>query len=244
MKAGRKILRGSVVAFAIGAALLVAIVAVFAIRPAGDPKVTIGANDEVYYYRRATSADALALGQALQKIGFLNDRGTSVLLWKGSGRTVVSFVLNQGAWNHPDAVANFGEIGRRVAPAVGGFPIKVCLLDAARVVRKELAVGKAAIGARDVVYYFGSATQEDAAALGQALQAAGYFADAGLVVGLMKDGGTTVSFVVQEGIWEQPAAVATLQRLVRQVASSVGGLPITLRLLNAQMETKAEAAVQ
>jgi hypothetical protein len=232
-------------AFAIGIAVLVAIVAgEIWVRRAGDPKVIIGTNDEVYYYRRATKEDALALGQALRKTGFLNDRGTSVLLWQGSGRSVISFVLNDGAWDHPDAVSNFAEIARRVAPSVGGFPLKVALVDSARVVRKEFTVGRVTIGARDAVYYFGSATEDDAKALGQALRAAGYLEDLGVSAILLKGDRTAVSFVVQEGIWDRPETVAALERLVRQVAPSIGGLPIELRLLDPQMETRKRVAVQ
>jgi hypothetical protein len=233
------------VAFGIGLAVLLTIAAgEMWVRRTREHKVMVGTNDEIYYYRRATKEDAIALGQALRKIGFLNDRGTSVLLWQGSGRTVISFVLNAGAWDHPDAVSNFAEIGRRIAPAVGGFPLKVCLVDATRAVRKELTVGKATIGARDTIYYFGSATEADAKALGQALQAAGYFEDLGVTVMLLKSGGTAVSFVVQEGLWEQPATATALEGLVRRVAPSIGGLPVELRLLDPRMETRRRVAVR
>jgi hypothetical protein len=232
-------------AFGIGLAVLLTIAAgEMWVRRTRDLKVIVGTNDEIYYYRRATKEDAIALGQALRKIGFLNGRGTSVLLWQGSGRTVISFVLNDGAWNHPDAVFNFAEIGRRAAPAVGGFPIQVRLVDSARVVRKELTVGKATIGARDTVYYFGSATEADAKALGQALQAAGYLEDLGVTVMLLKGDGTAVSFVVQEGLWEQPETAAALEGLVRRVAPSIGGLPIELRVLDPRMETRRKLAIQ
>jgi hypothetical protein len=232
-------------AFGVGLAVLLTIGAgEMWVRRTREHKVIVGTNDEIYYYRRATKEDAIALGQALRKIGFLNNRGTSVLLWQGSGRTVISFVLNDGAWDHPDAVSNFAEIARRVAPAVGGFPLKVCLVDSARVVRKELMVGKATIGARDTIYYFGSATEADANALGHALQAAGYFEDLGVTVMLLKGGGTAVSFVVQEGLWERPETAAALEGLVRRVAPSIGGLPIELRLLDPRMETRERVTIR
>jgi hypothetical protein len=69
-------------------------------------------------------------GKALEGTGFFNDRGTSVLLWMGGGPTVVSFVVDEGAWDHPHVVSNFTEIGRRIAMSVGGFPIQVHLVDA------------------------------------------------------------------------------------------------------------------
>jgi hypothetical protein len=227
----------------VGAALLATIVG-GEIALHREPKVVVGKNDEVYYYRRATREDALALGKALQGTGFFNDRGTSVLLWMGGGPTVVSFVVDTGAWDHPQVVSNFTEIGRRIAMSVGGFPIQVHLVDAGRVVRRKMNVGKLAIGANDAVYYFGDATNSDASALGEALRAAGYFTDKGATVALLKGEGAVISFVVQEGLWNQPAVTATLERLVRQIAPSVGGLPIELRLLDGNMDIKQRVAVR
>jgi len=209
-----------------------------------SPKVTIGKNDEVYYYRRATKEDALALGQALQRIGFFTERGTSVLLWMGGGPTVVSIGMNDGAWDHPHVISNFTEIGRRIATTVGGFPIQMQLIDAARNVHRKMTVGKAMVGAKDIVYYFGDATPVDARTLGEALRSAGYFADRGATVALLKGEGTVISFVVQDGLWDQPAVTATLDRLVRQIAPSIGGLPVELRLLDGNMDIKQSITVQ
>jgi hypothetical protein len=231
------------VALGVGGALVATIV-VGEIAIHSIPRVVIGKNDEVYYYRRATRDDALALGQALRNMGFFNDRGTSVLLWMGGGPTVVSFVEDQGAWDHPRVVTNFTEIGRRIATSVGGFPIQVHLIDVQRNVHRKMNVGKTTVGARDVIYYYGDATAADAKAFGDALRSAGYFADRGAAVALLKGEGTAISFVVQDGLWDQPAAVATLDRLVRQVAPSVGGLPVELRLLDRSMDIKHEVTVQ
>ncbi len=233
-------------AFGIGLALLAAIVA-GGLRESSDltnSKVTVGTKDEVYYSHAATKEDARVLGQALKTIGFFDDRGTSVFLSKGKDGTVVSFVLKAGAWKQPGTVLNFEEIGRRIATPVGGFPIKVRLIDAARTVRRELAVGKAIIGARDEIYYFGSASEADAEALGGALKTAGFLEDTGVSVVLAKGDGTAISFVVAGGVWERPEAVAGFESLVRRAAPSVGGLPIMLRLLNPEMEAKREVAVQ
>jgi hypothetical protein len=233
------------VGMGVGAALLLTIVAgEIALHSPHDPKVVIGKNDEVYYYRRATKEDALALGQALRGTGFFNDRGTSVLLWMGGGPTVVSFVVSDGAWDHPHAISNFTEIGRRIALSVGGFPIQVHLTDAARTIRRKMNVGKTTAGAKDVVYYFGDATDADARALGEALRSAGYFADRGFTVALLKGEGTAISFVVQDGLWNEPAAIATLERLVRQIAPAVGGMPVELRMLDGNMEIKQSVTVR
>jgi len=235
-------------AFGVGLLLLAAVVAGsmkmmrWGKRPL--PKVIVGAKDEVYYSGAATIEDATALGQALQNTGFFASRGTSVRLSKNKGVTVVSFVLNEGAWDHASTVANFEEVGRRIATSIGGFPIQVDLVDSAWNFRKALGVGKTTIGARDAIYYLGSATESDAKALGQALREAGYLADLGVSVEVSKGDGTALGFVVRDGVWERPEAAAGFERLARRVAASVGGLPIQVRLLDAEMETRKELVVE
>jgi|SRR5579871_1031073 len=206
-------------------------------------KVTIGTNDTVFYSRGENRADATNLGQALRNTGFFRDQGASVLLSKNKGVSAISFVLNDGGWNHPATVAGFEEIARRVAPAIGGYPLEVRLVDSGWTVHKSVEIGKVTIGTRDAVYYSGSATENDAQALGQALRAAGYLEDRGATVVLSKDDGTAIGFVVNAGVWDYPEAVAGFEDLVRRVAPSVGGLPIQLRLLDSLMETKKVARV-
>ena len=235
-------------AFGVGLLLLAAIVSrgieVMRKPKPSVPKLIVGTKDTVYYSRAATLEDAAALGRALQNMGFFGDRGTSVQVSRYKGVTVVSFVLNEGAWDHADAVARFEEIGRRVATSIGGFPIEVQLVDSAWTVRKSLVVGKTMVGARDAIYYLGSATEADAKALGQALRDAGYLEDRGVSVVVSKGEGVAIGFVVGEGVWERRDAVAGFERLARRVAVSIGGLPIQVRLLNPEMETKEEATVQ
>jgi hypothetical protein len=226
---------------------LAATLALWALHPSKRPpilKVMVGAKDEVYYYHSATKEDAMALGQALTAIGFLNDRGTTVLLSKGSAGTIVSFVLNDGGWNHPQTVYSFEEIGRRIAPAIGGFPIQVRLIDSGRTLHKELTVGKVIAGGKDEIYYVGSATEKDAAALGRALHGAGFLTGRGASVMVSKGDETSVSFVIDDGAWNRRQVMVDLERLTRQVAASVGGLPVELRLLNAQMEPEKESMIR
>jgi hypothetical protein len=214
----------------IGLALVFALATVA--RPPDAPAVMFGARDVIYYARHATKEDAIALGQALKGIGFMTDQGSGVVLAKGGAGTVVSFVMADGAWDRPDAISRFGEIGRRIADSIGGFPFKVRLLDQKLAVRRELAVGRETIGMRDIIYYYGSATSEEAIALGQSLRSAGAMRDVGATVVLAKGDVTTVSFVLRQDPWERPEVVATFESLMRQVAPSVGGLPLTLRFLD------------
>lgn len=228
-------------ACAVGLLLIAAVVALRTESARRDKpridKVIVGTRDEVYYSRGASMQEATALGHALEGTGFFGDRGTSVLLSRNHGIAVISFVMNDGAWDRPEAVATFEEIGRRVAGAVGGFPIEVRLVDAKWAIRKSLVVGKTAIG-KDSVYYLGAATENEAKALGQALREAGYLQDLGASVELSKGDTTVLAFVVDRGVWDRPEAVAGFERLARMVARTVGGPPLELRLLSAEMETE------
>ena len=199
----------------------------------GDvPRVVVGTKDVVYYTRRATRQDAQALGRALQSAGYLKDRGTGVILAKGSAGAAISFVLNDGAWDQPDAISNYGEIGRQIAPSVGGFPLRISLVDEKLAVRKSLVVGMQTIGTRDSIYYYGSATREEAVALGEFLRSTGAIKDNGSTVLLAKGDLTTISFVVKQMPWERPEVMAAFESLLRKAAPTVGGLPLKLRLLD------------
>jgi hypothetical protein len=231
-------------AFGVGLALLVTLAAgVYRTQAHKNRKVIVGTRDEVDYTGYATEGDARMLGQALAACGFLNNRGVSVLLSKGPGGASVSFVVKESAWNRPDTISSYEVIGRRIAASIGGFPITVRLLDSAGHIRK-LTVGRLLVGTRDEVYYFGSATEEDAQSLGQMLKAVGFFADIGASVAVSKGDGTAIWFVTNEGFWDKPEAIAGFERVARQAAASVGGLPIQVRLLNSEMETKKEMTIE
>ncbi|MBV9760361.1 MAG: hypothetical protein JO340_07355 [Acidobacteriaceae bacterium] len=227
-------------AFVFGLAIFGAIFicALIGFRLARDPSITIGANDEISYSGTATKSDARALGNSLKQIGYLKDRGVSVSLAKGTEGAIVSFVVKRDAWKDPNVVSQFEEIGREVAPAVGGFPIRVRLLNTDREVQEESGVGKAPFG-KDDVYYAGAAREKDARALGKALTSAGFFENRGADVFLARHrDGVALSFVVGQAVWDNPALVSQFEKIVRQAAPSVGGLPVKLRLVNTSLEAK------
>lgn len=81
-------------------------------------------------------------------------------------------------------------------------------------------------------------------ALGDALKKAGYLEDRGVTILLSKGEGTVLSLVVKEGIWDKPSSVTAYQNLARQVAPSIGGLPLNLRLVNSSLASKREMTIQ
>ena len=206
--------------------------------------VTVGKYD-IQFSGVATRQEAHKLGQALQSAGYPQDHRSTILFSKTKeGTTSVGFVVADGIWSHPEMVTAFENFARQVAPAVGGFPIQVQLLDTQKEAQKDLNVGRAAVG-KDEVFYYGEATDADGTALAQQLKTIGFFDNSGASVFLSKgDDGTAISFVVREGIWEQPDKVAIFQHVVRDCAPAVGGLPVKLRFLTATTELRKEIVVQ
>jgi hypothetical protein len=102
--------------------------------------ITVGANDQVGYSGTATEQDAKALIESLKSIGYLKDKGTTILLSKGPGGTVVAFVVQDGAWDDESLVAKYEEIGTSIAPSVGGAPIKVRMLNTVLRKQKEIPI--------------------------------------------------------------------------------------------------------
>ena len=101
------------------------------------------------------------------------------------------------------------------------------------------------IGTKDQVVYSGTATEAQATALGNALKTDGYFQDRGVTVLLNMGGanGTTIGFVVSDGVWNQQGTMGQFEEVGREVADSVGGLPVTVQLLNTHVEVEKTGIV-
>jgi hypothetical protein len=206
-------------------------------------KVIIGTKDEVYYTGDATKEDAQKLGAALVKSQYFSDKGTSVFLDKGTGGTTISLVQKDGVWDQPGMLYSSEEVAREVAPAVGGFPVKVNLINSAQDIKKRGLVGRVELN-KDEVLYFGTENEATATALGKALQQQEYFTGRGTSVLLSKDDGPAVlSFVVSDGFWNDPVHVTQFEALARALAPSIGGLPLNLRLVNTTLEPQKEVVV-
>ncbi|MGB9334026.1 MAG: hypothetical protein WCB14_03375 [Candidatus Acidiferrales bacterium] len=121
-------------------AVLCGVIVAAALGPWADHKLIVGSKDEVYYSGSATKQDAQALGEALKTVGYFQDKGFSVVLSKDKDGTAISFVVKEGVWDDAAMQAGFEQIGRQLAPSVGGLPIKVRLMDSSRATKKEIAV--------------------------------------------------------------------------------------------------------
>jgi hypothetical protein len=207
------------------------------------PKIVVGTKDEVFYSGSATQANAQAVGNALKADGYFSDKGVTVMVDKGAAGTVVSFVVKEGIWSQPDMVASFDEIGREVAPQLGGFPIQVRLLNKERDVKNTSTVGQLAVG-NDHIYFMGTATAAEAQSVAKVLKSDQYFEGKGADVFLSKQSdGTTLSFVVGDGVWDDASMVSSFEKIARDAAPGVGGLPLKLNLENTTLDVKKSVAV-
>jgi len=210
----------------------------------GQNTVTIGTKDQVIYSGTAAQADATALGNALKAAGFFQDSGVTVVLSKGTSGTTIGFDVQDGAWNKAGTLETFEEIARGVASSVGGLPIQVQLLSTTQTLEKSGTVGEVDFGGGDAVIYEGTATQADAQALGNQFKTIGFFEGKGANVFLTKDYGTTIAFVVSDGTWNNATMVSDFETIVRGLASTVGGLPIDMRLDNTSLVVEKDETIQ
>jgi hypothetical protein len=91
-----------------------------------------------------------------------------------------------------------------------------------------------AAGNRDEIFYSGNATEQDAADLTAQLKKEKYFSDRGYSVFLDKTAkGSVVSFVVQDGKWDDGESVAGFTSLGKGLTGAVSGRPLTIKLLSA-----------
>lgn len=201
--------------------------------------VIIGTKDQVIYSGLATKADAAALGNRLRSDEYFQNRGASVLLNKGFGGTTISFGVQEGVGYKPGMLSSFEEFTRGLAPVVGGFPIQIRLVNTQGDVEETSTVGEISFDGGDGLYYEGSATKSEAQALGRKLKSMGVFRGKGAnVILISHDDGVTLEFPIVGEAWNDPKRVSGLETIVRDVAPTVGGLPIEMRLVDTQMELK------
>jgi hypothetical protein len=206
-------------------------------------KVTIGSKDEVRYSGTATKEQALALGQALKTAGYFTDAGVTVLLNKSASGAIISFVVKPAGWTEWGKVAAFEQMGRDMAPSVGGLPLKVRLVDDDVNMKKETDVHANVQAGGIEMRYSGSATEAQATALAEAFHKGAPDKEM-TVLFSVNQGQKEIAMVVQPGTWDDAGSVLGLQAFVKSVADSVGGLPITLRLIDSSFNSHKEVPVQ
>jgi hypothetical protein len=191
-------------------------------------------SDMVRYSDKITRPEAEALARYLKQSGFFQDHGVTVELSRRADGAFVSFSVKDGFWDNAEYIDSIELLGAEIASAAVNPPLTIELLDPKGVSRRQVRITRRVVhvGKNDLVYYQGSATGEDAKALGKALQENGFFADTGRAIDLSKGAeGTVITLNINAAAWGNPQYQKSAIEFGRQIAPAVGGLPITLRLV-------------
>jgi hypothetical protein len=99
-------------------------------------EVSFDGKDGVYYEGSVTKAEAQALGQRFESMGFFRGKGANVFLIRHDDEgTTLTFVITREA--SLSIMSSFEHIVRVVAPAVGGLPIDMHLVNTQLQVEKD-----------------------------------------------------------------------------------------------------------
>jgi hypothetical protein len=138
-----------------------------------------------------------------------------------------------------------GQLGSRETAFLVGIATLAILLGVICAALYETQHHKVVIiGTKDQVIYSGLATKANAMALGNALKSDEYFQDRGSSVLLNEGfGSTTISFGVQDGVWNQAGMLSSFEELAREVAPTVGGLPVQVQLVDTKGDVEETSTV-
>ena len=120
--------------------LTLVIAGVFVIFVVGEDRVVFGPNEVIYYEDGATETDAHRLGSFLQEMEYFDETGPAdVLLARTSTGVAVSFVVQDGAWDDPEVVEDFRELGSLIKERMfANHPVEVRLIDEYLVTKKVI----------------------------------------------------------------------------------------------------------
>jgi hypothetical protein len=92
--------------------------------------VDMGHDQHVYYARGATRDDAQRFGDALETEGYFDGTTPADVLISGNqGAREISFFAGGGVWEDQSYVEAVRAMAERIAPAIGGKPLTVRILD-------------------------------------------------------------------------------------------------------------------
>jgi hypothetical protein len=101
--------------------------------------VDFGNDEEVFYQKGTTEAQARGVAESLKKQGYFGKGLRSVQIGADAGALRLSFVVREGTWEDVDACKEFAALGAGVSKDVfEGRPVTVHLSDADFTSRKTL----------------------------------------------------------------------------------------------------------
>lgn len=93
------------------------------------PSIKVSAKEQVFYGGDATEQDAKRLGNALKKAGFFNGEPAAVAIEITDKQINVLFPVSGAVLDSKSQIEVFRNIGRQIAPDIGGPPIHIKLTD-------------------------------------------------------------------------------------------------------------------
>lgn len=215
-------------------------------------KFKVSDKESVNYSGEATEEQAKALGEALKSFGFFDGQSEKdVLLKRGPEGTVVSFVMQEGKWDDTSVVKAYETtIANELAPAVGGVPFTIELLNDQLAIKKSLSITAVeqiyAFSPREKVRYASPVTEEDARKFGASLKDYEYFTGASEKDVLLHKGpeGMVAGFIVQPGKWDDAAILDEFRnKFATHLAPALGGVPFTIDLLDGQLNSHKQLKI-
>ncbi len=129
------------------------------------------------------------------------------------------------------------------------LPITIILLGAVIAVYvfllPDLTFGNRVTFGNDEIYYSGEASKQDAQKLGKALTDLGYFQGRGASVRVEAMGGTyMVSFVVNEGVWNDAEMVDGFKDVAQELVPQPFPAPLTIQLCDDQFRAMKTLTIE
>lgn len=206
-------------------------------------RYAVSDKEAVNYSGDATEAQAITLAGALTENGFFDGQSEKDVLLKIKGeQKTVSFVVQEGKWEDSHIQKTFEKIGESIAPALGGLPLTIRLIDDRLVRKHEIPISSQRFvvnhSDQEFVILRTKAMDDSGKELGDILQKVGYFDGTAPATVLLdkSSGATVIGFVVQEGKAQEEAVVKYYTGLIAEIAPLLGNVPLTIQLLDSSYD--------
>jgi hypothetical protein len=137
-----------------------------------------------------------------------------------------------------------GQLGTKFTAFLTGIATLATIIGITYAASFALQPRKVSVGFTDTIVYSDLTSRSTAIALGNQLKTEKYFLDRGTTVLIDREiGSRTLSFVVQDGVWDQAGILSSFEELARKAAPIIGGLPIDIQLLDTRQDVEAKSTV-
>ena len=234
--------RGLAIATAASAVVLTLAAGLYAIGSNADARVAFK-RGELWYRPPVSAAEARRVGDFLTEAGYFNDDvAVTVQLAKEQDRYQVRFVVQPD--HRDDLLSNIvlGSMGREIGQRIlGGQVVQVALVDPQLQPLKAVAPSATLAFGGSELYYTDPVTDDEARAVGEYFQKAGFFGnDRATSVHLGRDGATyQLRFIVTDAAAAaDPGTMAAFSELTGTMAEeALGAQAVTMHLCDSEFRT-------